>query len=91
MADIVVSLSIMPTSPDVDLKPIEEKATHLIKEFGGEVGRVNVVPIAFGLKSLNLIFVMDEKLGSTEVLEENIKKVRGVQSAEVTDVRRAIG
>ena len=45
----------------------------------------------FGLKSLNLIFVMDEKKGSTDKLEDDISDIEGVQSVEVTDVRRAIG
>jgi translation elongation factor aEF-1 beta len=91
MADVVVSLAIMPDSPDTNLKAIEEHAGKLISEFGGEVGKVDVQPVAFGLKRLILIFVMDENLGSTETLEEGVRKVHGVQSAEVTDVRRAIG
>ena len=34
---------------------------------------------------------MDEKQGSTEPLEEKLSKLKGVQSVNVTDVRRAIG
>lgn len=81
----------MPESPDMDLLKIEKKATKEIKEFGGDVGKVEVEPIAFGLKALKLIFVMEESLGSTETLEEDLKKIAGIQSVEVTDVRRTIG
>jgi elongation factor 1-beta len=91
MADVVVSIKIMSRSPAVKLEQLQEKATLEIKEFGGEVGKVNIEPIAFGLKALNLIFVMNEALGSTDALEENIQKIKGVQSVEVTDVRRAVG
>jgi translation elongation factor aEF-1 beta len=91
MANAVVTLKIMPESPDTDLKEIEDKAALAIKEFGGELGKVDIQPVAFGLKSLSLIFVMDENLGSTEKLENNIKEIAGVNSVEVTDVRRAIG
>lgn len=91
MADVIVTVKIMPTSPESRLDTIEEKAKHEIAEFGGEVGKVDYEPIAFGLKALVLVFVMDESLGSTDELEEKIRAISGVQSVEVTDVRRAIG
>lgn len=91
MATIVVTIKIMPESPDVDLKKIEDSATELIKRFGGDVGKVEIEPVAFGLKAINLFFVMDEKKGGTDVLEDRISTLDGVESVEVTDVRRAIG
>lgn len=91
MAQVVVTLKIMPQSPEVDLKVLEEKVKDKVKIFGGEVGKTEEEPIAFGLKALKLIFVMDENIGSTEKLEEDIKTLKSIQSVEVTDVRRAIG
>lgn len=91
MADAIITFKIMPESPDVDLKDLEEKATDLIAKFGGEVGKVDIQPVAFGLKSLNLIFVMDETLGGTDDLEKDIENLEGAMSCEVTDVRRALG
>jgi len=40
---------------------------------------------------LNITFVMDEKKGSTDALEDQLRNIDGVNSAEVTDVRRSIG
>jgi len=91
MAQVIVTLKIMPKNPEINLPSLEEKVKDKIKVFGGEVGKVEQEPIAFGLKALKLIFVMDESLGSTESLEEDIRKLKGIQSVEVTDVRRAIG
>jgi len=91
MATVVITLTIMPESPNTDLSKLEVEATKLISEFGGKVGKVDIKPIAFGLRSLNLIFIMDEAKGSTESLEKDIAELKGVSSAEVTDVRRAIG
>jgi len=91
MADVIVTLKIMPESVEVDLGKIKDKAVKKINDFGGEVGKAEEVPVAFGLKSLILIFIMDEKKGSTEKLEDEISDIEGVQSVEVTDVRRAIG
>jgi len=81
----------MPENPETDLKAIEEKAKIFIAEYGGEVGKVEIEPIAFGLKALNLIFVSNEDIGSTDRLEQNVSSIEGVSSAEVIDVRRAIG
>lgn len=91
MAQVVITLKVMPESPDTDLSALQEKATKLIHEFGGEVGKVNIQEVAFGLKALNLLFMMDEDIGSTEELEQDIAKLHGVNSVDVTDVRRSIG
>ncbi len=92
MANIVVTMKIMPQSPDVNLKWVAGQASRLIKDFAGsEVGKVEEEPIAFGLKALKLYFVMDESKGSTQSLEEKIAGIAGVSSVEVVDVRRTIG
>jgi translation elongation factor aEF-1 beta len=81
----------MPDSADIDLKDIQEKVEQLVKEFGGEVGKVQEEPVGFGLKALLFLFVMPEDLGSTDDLENKIKELDEVGNVEVTDVRRAIG
>ena len=92
MAQAIVTLKIMPDSPDVDLAELTEKAKGFIVQFAGEGDmKIEEQPVAFGLVALQIIFVMDEQIGSTEELEKNIAAVEGVSSVEVTDVRRAIG
>ncbi|MBN2459525.1 elongation factor 1-beta [Candidatus Woesearchaeota archaeon] len=92
MANAIVTIKIMPESPDVDLDKLSPEIEGKINSFAGEGDRrKEIQPIAFGLNALQIIFVMDEKKGSTEPLEEEISKIEGVQSVEVVDVRRAIG
>jgi len=92
MAQVVVTLKIMPRSPDTDLSPIQNKAEEEIEKFAGNTEiKAEQEPVAFGLVALKILFVMDEDIGSTDELEENIKKIEGVNSVETTDVRRAIG
>ncbi len=90
VADVVITLKIMPESPDVDLDALEKKATEIINTVG-EVGKKEIEPIAFGLKALKLIFVMDENKGSTDDMEAQVANLDEVNSAEVIDVRRAVG
>ncbi len=91
MARVIITLRIMPDSPDTDLAAVEKKAAAEIELFGGKIGKKEIMPIAFGLKALILYFIMDESKGSTEPLEKKISGITGVGSVEVIDVRRAIG
>lgn len=91
MASVFVTIKIMPETTDVDLKVLEGKAKEKIVEFGGDVATVEIEPIAFGLNALLISFIMDEKKGSPDPLEESISEIEGVASATVTDVRRTIG
>ena len=92
MANVVVTLRIMPSDTSIDLSKIESEAKKEIIGFcNSKEFKTEIQPIAFGLKSLNIFFVMDEAIGSTEALEKKISRIGGVESVEVTDVRRAVG
>lgn len=92
MANVVVTMKIMPEGVEVDLNSIQKKAEIMIKEWAGDgVVKFEEEPVAFGLKAIKAMFVMSESKGATDSLEEKIKEISGVQSAEVIDVRRAIG
>ncbi len=92
MAQVIVTIKIMPKSPDINLAKIGEKAVKEIKAFAGDTEiRKEEEPVAFGLKALKITFVMDENKGSTEAFEEKVRHISGVNSAEIVDVRRAVG
>jgi len=95
MATAVVTVRIMPESPEINLEEVQVKVQAILREFTERNDpadqKVEIVPIAFGLKAVDIIFTMDEAKGSPDVLEEKITSIEGVQSFEVTDVRRAIG
>jgi translation elongation factor aEF-1 beta len=81
----------MPENTDVDLQAIEKYAKEIIiKEVGEGEMKTDVVPVAFGLNSLNIIFVMSED-HKLDPIEDSVKDIEGVNSVEVIDVRRAIG
>lgn len=92
MASIVVTLRIMPEDTKTDLKAMEPKVKKAIEDFCDSTQfKFTIEPIAFGLKSLNAVFVMDESIGSTDELEKKIENMKGVNSVEVIDVRRSVG
>ncbi len=92
MAKVVITLKVMPDSPEVDLDALESEVLKTIKKFLGDVEyKKEIEPVAFGLKAIKIIFVMDESFGSTDELEDIIRNLDNVNSVEVVDVRRAIG
>ncbi len=91
MAEVIVELKIMPVSVDTDLDALRADAEELIISFGADLGKYEVRPIAFGLKSLMLWIVFDENKGTTDELEEKIAALDNVESCTVTNVSRALG
>lgn len=91
MATVYVTIKIMPETTDVSLRGLEDRCKEKIKDFGGDVARVEVQPIAFGLNALVISFLMDEKKGNLDPLEESISEMEDVASATVIEVRRTVG
>lgn len=92
MANAIVTIKIMPENPEVSLEEIEKKALALIENYAGKGDtKTEIEPIAFGLKAVKIIFIMDESLGSPDTLEADVRAIEGVNSCETIDVRRAVG
>ncbi|MBS3143316.1 elongation factor 1-beta [Candidatus Woesearchaeota archaeon] len=90
MGEVIITFKIMPEDLDVNLNNIEKEVKELLEKYG-QVGKVEKEKIAFGLEALKVIFIMNESKGSADFLEDNMRNIDGVQSVEITDVRRAIG
>ena len=92
MANAIVTIKIMPESPEINMDDLLVKVKAAIQDYAGEgETRSEIEPIAFGLKALKVTFVVDEAKGSPEPLEKTIDAFDEVNSVETIDVRRAIG
>ena len=90
MGTALVTIKIMPESPESDLDEIQNKAKQIIEEKGGKTPSTKTEPVAFGLNAILLNFAMDESL-SQDDFENPLKELDGVNSVEVIDFRRAFG
>jgi len=88
MARLIVTVKIMPSDINVNLNDVyEQLKSTLPKEYS--VLNYEIVPIAFGLKSLLVnISMPEEKEGGTSELEDIISNMDNVQSVEVLRVSR---
>jgi len=80
----------MPSSPETDLREIEESSKSIVNEMGGKNCQTSEEPIAFGLKAIIVFFGWPEEK-DLESLEEKLKKIENVNSVQLLDIRRAIG
>jgi elongation factor 1-beta len=90
MGTAILKIKLMPESPDTNLDNIEIKAKEIITKEQGSNIRMEKEPIAFGLIALNTLFTREETLDSDELVEK-LRKIKGINSAEITDFRRAFG
>jgi translation elongation factor aEF-1 beta len=90
MGTALVIIKIMPESLDSKLEKIQEKAKQIVEENGGKNPSTKTEPIAFGLNAILLNFALDESL-SIDDIENPLKEIPEVSSAEVIDFRRAFG
>ncbi|MBR9701413.1 elongation factor 1-beta [Candidatus Pacearchaeota archaeon] len=90
MGIALIKIKLMPTAVDTNLDEIKEKAKVAIESNKGKHPMFEEEPIAFGLKAVIAGFELDEE-DELDPIEEALRKIETVNSAEVVDMRRAFG
>jgi translation elongation factor aEF-1 beta len=82
-----VKIKIMPTSPSINLNKIEEEVKDLVEKNKGYNREYIIEPVAFGLKALIAFFEWPEE-SPLEEFEEELGKIKDVNSVQVIDMRK---
>lgn len=85
-----VRYKLMPENLDSDLSKVENQAKEIIESSSGIYDSSEQIPIAFGLKSLQISFAYPEEKDIDEI-GNKLSQIEGVSSVEMTDYRRALG
>ena len=80
----------MPDSPEANLDEIKTKVKESIKSDVDSDITFEEQPVAFGLVAVIAGFAIDESK-QIDPIQDKIKEIENVQSAEVEDFRRAFG
>ncbi len=85
LGKVAATIRVMPESEEADIFSIKDKISSLVK---GDyyIGSINIEDLAFGLKAIKLVVVMDDKEGLMDKLEQSLKSVNGVGEVEVEEV-----
>lgn len=87
MAEVLVTIKIMPENPDVDMDALSGRIGEVD---GGKLNNVEKEPIAFGLVALIASYVVEDKEGGTDDIENALKEIDDVGNAEVVRVTRLL-
>lgn len=90
MGIAAIKIKLMPSSPDINLEEIKEKAKLVVEKGEGKNVSFEEEPVAFGLKAIIVFFALDESK-ELEPIENELREIENISSAELIDLRRAFG
>ncbi|PIO07143.1 elongation factor 1-beta [Candidatus Pacearchaeota archaeon CG10_big_fil_rev_8_21_14_0_10_34_12] len=85
-----IKIKLMPSSVETDLEEIKKVTGEIIQKWDGNSIKFEEEPIAFGLKAINVMFILNEEK-ELEPLEKELGEIENVNSEEIVYMRRALG
>lgn len=87
MGEVFLKYRIMPDGADVDLDALQASIKAALPAFAS-MQKCEAKPFAFGLKALEVGFIVEDEEGNNDKVEETLAGVSEVQGVELLEMGR---
>lgn len=87
MGEVFLKYRIMPDGADTDLDALQQSLKDALPAFAS-IQNCEAKPFAFGMKALEVGFVVEDDEGNNDKVEEAINSVEAVQGVELLEMGR---
>ena len=87
MGEVFLKYRIMPEGADTDLDALQQSIKDALPEFA-TMQNCEAKPFAFGMKALEIGFVVEDEEGNNDKVETAVTGVASVQGVELLEMGR---
>jgi len=85
--NVAATIRITPKSVTANLDEIKEKLEDIVGDYG-KIHKSEIKDIAFGIKSIEAVILLNDRKGGTDEIEKKLRCMNNVSQVDVINISR---